>query len=217
MQKSSNIRGIRNFVPGKAGKIFLLLLSLICLTGRAKGQVLQDTQVYNQLKKGVFNIYNFQTEEATQISRYIEKKCGACALSYLYKGMEIYWKYFPLTPGSKNAETFENYLEQGISLAQAKLKENESDAESLLSAMGSAGLLLLFYADNGLSGKVISLAPKTYQWVMKSFEFTDKYKDFYFITGLYNYYREAYASAHPIYKSVLVFFPHGNKKLGLQL
>ncbi len=32
---------------------------------------------------------------------------------------------------------------------------------------------------------------------------------------MYNYYREAYAIAHPIYKPVLVFFPHGNKKLGL--
>ncbi len=41
------------------------------------------------------------------------------------------------------------------------------------------------------------------------------YKDFYFITGLYNYYREAYATAHPIYKPVLIFFPHGNRKLGL--
>jgi hypothetical protein len=101
-------------------------------------------------------------------------------------------------------------------MSEKKLKADESDAEYLLSGLGSAGLLLLFYADNGLSGKVISLAPKTYQWVMKSFDFTKTYKDFYFITGLYSYYREAYASAHPIYKPVLIFFPHGNKKLGLQ-
>jgi hypothetical protein len=73
----------------------------------------------------------------------------------------------------------------------------------------------LYYADNGLSGKVISLAPKTYQWVIKSFDFTRSFKDFYFITGLYNYYREAYATAHPIYKPALIFFPHGNKRLGL--
>ena len=95
------------------------------------------------------------------------------------------------------------------------MKVNGSDAENLLSGLGSAGLLLLYYADNGLSGKVLSLAPKTYQWVMKSFDFTKTYKDFYFITGLYNYYREAYATAHPIYKPALIFFPHGNKKLGL--
>ncbi len=176
---------------------------------------MQDQQAFDEIKKGVVCIYNLQFEDASEVSLYIDKKCGECALSYLFRGMELYWKNFPLTPGSKNAEIFENYLEKAISLAQAKLKLNESDAENLLAGLGSAGLLLLYYADNGLSGKVLSLAPKTYQWVMKSFDFTKTFKDFYFITGLYNYYREAYAIAHPIYKPALIFFPHGNKKLGL--
>jgi hypothetical protein len=198
------------------GKIFLGFVFLFTFIRKSEGQVLQDQQVFDKIKKGVVCIYNFQFEEASEISDYLGKKCQECALFYLFKGMEIYWQNFPLTPGSKNAEIFENYLEKGISLSEGKLKKNESDAEDLLSGLGSAGLLLLYYADNGLSGKVISLAPKTYQWVMKSFAYTKTYKDFYFITGLYNYYREAYANAHPIYKPVLVFFPHGNKKLGLK-
>jgi hypothetical protein len=202
-------------LKGFAGKIFLLSIFLFGFAGKSPGQILKDQEAFDQVKKGVVSIYNFQFEDASEISLYIDKKCGECALSYLFKGIEIYWKNFPLTPGSKNAEIFEKYLEKGISLSEAKLKINESDAESLLSGLGSAGLLLLYYADNGLSGKVISLAPKTYQWVMKSFNFTKTYKDFYFITGLYNYYREAYANAHPIYKPALIFFPHGNRKMGL--
>jgi hypothetical protein len=203
-------------VTGNAIRIFLFFLCLFSMVQKSDGQVLKDHQIFDNVKRGVVCIYNFQFDEASEISDYLREKCEDCALSYLFRGMEIYWKNYPLTPGSKDAEIFENYLEKGISLSEAKLKKNGSDAEYLLSGLGSAGLLLLYYADNGLSGKVISLAPKTYQWVMKSFEFTKTYKDFFFITGLYNYYREAYASAHPIYKPVLVFFPHGNKKLGLQ-
>jgi hypothetical protein len=202
-------------MTGKTGKLFLILLCLFGFAGKSDGQVLNDKEVFDNIKKGVINIYNFQFEEASELSKYLEKKCGECALSYLFKGIEIYWGNYPLTPGSDKAEIFEKYLEKSISLAEAKLKLNGSDAENLLSGLGSSGLLLLYYADNGLSGKVISLAPKTYQKVMKSFNFTKTYKDFYFITGLYNYYREAYANAHPIYKPVLMFFPHGNKKLGL--
>ena len=215
MLKPSKERYCRYAVSGNAGKILLVFLFTFGFTGKSDGQVLQNPQIFDNIKKGVVCIYNFQFEEASEISVYIDKKCGECALSYLFKGMEIYWKNFPLTPGSKNSEIFENYLEKAISLAEAKLKANGSDAENLLSGLGSAGLLLLYYADNGLSGKVLSLAPKTYQWVMKSFDFTKSFKDFYFITGLYNYYREAYATAHPIYKPALIFFPHGNKKLGL--
>lgn len=215
MLKSSKDRCILHAVTGNAGKLFLVYFFIFSFTGKSDGQVLEDQQVFDKVKRGVVCIYNFQFEEADEISEYLDKKCGECALSYLFKGMEIYWKNFPLTPGSNKAEIFENYLEKSKSLAEAKLKLNESDAENLLAGLGSAGLLLLYYADNGLSGKVLSLAPKTYQWVMKSFDFTKTYKDFYFITGLYNYYREAYASAHPIYKPALIFFPHGNKKMGL--
>jgi hypothetical protein len=215
MRKSNKDRYILHAVTGNAAKIILVFFFIVGFTGKSDGQVLQDQQVFDKIKKGVVSIYNFQFEDAAEISEYLDKECGECSLSYLFRGMDIYWNNFPLTPGSKNAEIFENYLEKGISLAEAKLKVNESDAENLLSGLGSAGLLLLFYADNGLSGKVLSLAPKTYQWVMKSFDFTRTYKDFYFITGLYNYYREAYASAHPIYKPALIFFPHGNKKMGL--
>ena len=130
--------------------------------------------------------------------------------------MMVYWQFFPILPGTKEEKLFEDNLHKAVDMAEARLKVNQSDAEDLLSGLGSVGLLLLYYADNGESGKVISLAPRTYQWVMKSFNFTKTYKDFYFITGLYNYYREAYAEAHPIYKPVMIFFPHGNKKVGLK-
>ena len=102
MLKPSKERYCRYAVTGNAGKIFLIFLFTFGFTGKSDGQVLQDQQVFDKIKKGVVCIYNFQFEEASEISDYIDKKCGECALSYLFKGMEIYWKNFPLTPGSKN-------------------------------------------------------------------------------------------------------------------
>jgi hypothetical protein len=197
-------------------KIILTLLCLFTITFKSGAQVLQDPDAYEKLKRGVVSIYNFEFEDAEEITKYLDKKYGNSSISFLFKGMEIYWREYPLIPGSKTAQQFEGNLHKAVEIAEARLKLNEHDPENLLAGLGSAGLLLLYYADNGLSGKVISMAPKTYQWVMKSFAFTHTYKDFYFITGLYNYYREAYANAHPIYKPAMVFFPHGNKRLGLQ-
>jgi hypothetical protein len=51
---------------------------------------------------------------------------------------------------------------------------------------------------------------------MKSFDFTDSYDDFYFFTGLYQYYREAYPEAHPVYKPFAILFPKGDKINGLK-
>jgi hypothetical protein len=179
------------------------------------GQVLEDRETYEKIRKGVGLIYNGEFEQADAVYQFLSRNYPTHPISYLYKGMFIYWQNFPLIPGTKSATLFEQNLLKAVSLAEARMKIKGNEAEDLLSALGSAGLLLLFYADNGVSREVISMAPKTYQWVMKSFDYTRVYKDFYFITGLYNYYREAYAEANPIYKPIMVFFPHGNKKEGL--
>jgi len=197
-------------------KIVPVAFFILSLAHPSKGQILENSDAFDKIRSGVINIYNCEFDKANEVSEYLEKRFPENAISYLFKGMVLYWEAFPVIPGTASSRLFEEYLRKGMELAEARLKENGSDAENLLSGLGSAGLLLLYYADNGESGKVITLAPKTYQWVMKSFDFTDTYKDFYFITGLYNYYREAYTEAHPIYKPVLVFFPHGNKKLGLK-
>lgn len=193
-----------------------LLLAFLSIAQNSSEQILEDTHSFERIRKGVISIYNCDFREAKEVSNFLDEKYPNSSLSWLFKGMMLYWQYFPIIPGTENSKLFEDYLHKGMDLAEAKLKTNETDAENLLSGLGSAGLLLLYYADNGESSRVMSIAPKTYQWVMKAFDFTHTYKDFYFITGLYNYYREAYTDAHPIYKPVLVFFPHGNKRLGLK-
>jgi hypothetical protein len=200
----------------KAVKFILFVWMGLSLSWNSSEQILQDTQAFEKIRKGVICIYNCEFDEAQTISQYLDKQYPNNSISYLFKGMMAYWQFFPIVPGTKEEKLFEDYLHKAVDMAETRLKVNQSDAENLLSGLGSVGLLLLYYADNGESGKVISLAPKTYQWVMKSFNFTKTYKDFYFITGLYNYYREAYAEAHPIYKPVMIFFPHGNKKMGLK-
>ena len=42
------------------------------------------------------------------------------------------------------------------------------------------------------------------------------YSDFYFFTGVYNYYREAYPEAYPVYKPLALLFPKGSKTKGLE-
>jgi hypothetical protein len=196
--------------------LLIFTLTLLSLPRNTSEQVLQNPEDFEKIREGVTSIYNCDFDKALIVSNYLDRKYPGHSISYLFRGMMVYWQYFPILPGTKEEQQFENDLSKGMDLAEASLKVNDSDAENLLSGLGTAGLLLLYYADNGESGKVISMAPRTYQWVMKSFNFTKTYKDFYFITGLYNYYREAYAEAHPIYKPIMIFFPHGNKKLGLK-
>jgi tetratricopeptide (TPR) repeat protein len=77
-------------------------------------------------------------------------------------------------------------------------------------------MLLLFSANNDLNSKLFSLARSSYRYLRRSFDFTGKYPYFYFFTGLYLYYREAYPEAHPLYKPLLILFPRGDKDKGMR-
>ena len=178
-------------------------------------QVLKDTATFKMMQKGVDYIYNLQFDQAREIFRKVADIYPQHPIIYVYKGLITYWENYPLIPASPERASFEKEMQYAMELCEKK-PDHEKDPEYLLSNIGARGLLLLYYADNDLTGDVIKLASSTYQYVKQSFKHTQTYADFYFITGLYNYYREAYPDAHPVYKPVAMLFPKGDKIRGLK-
>jgi hypothetical protein len=191
------------------------LIPLFCLHTPAKAQILKDTATFNLIKRGVDYIYSFQFDKANTVYVKLKTKYPQHPIPLLFRGMLSYWMHFPLIPSSPAAPAFEKDLLRCIEICE-KERSKTDEPEYLLCDIGARGLLLLYYADNDLSMSVVSLASKTYQLVMRSFDYTKDYNDFYFITGLYNYYREAYPEAHPVYKPFAVLFPRGDKQKGLE-
>jgi len=183
--------------------------------GVSNAQVLKDTATFRLMREGIDYIYNMQFDEATAIYNKIVEIYPQHPIVYVYKGLITYWEHYPITPYSPEKASFESDMLHAIELIEEKT-DHKSDPEYLLSSIGARGLLLLFYADNDLTRDVISMASGTYQYVKEAFNHTGSYADFYFVTGLYNYYREAYPEAHPVYKPLAMLFPKGDKVKGLK-
>jgi hypothetical protein len=132
----------------------------------------------------------------------------------LLKGMNIYWGNYPMLETSPARGEFEKQLHICINKCENYKKEYE--AEFLLANLCARGILLLYYSYNDLNSKIFPLGRSTYRYVRRSFDFTSKFYDFYFFTGLYNYYREVYPDFHPLYKSIFLLFPKGDRKKGLE-
>jgi hypothetical protein len=198
-------------------KTILLIIAfwmqlLICTPLLA--QMLRDTSFFKMACRGVDCIYNFRFDEAHEIYRKIESAYPQHPMTFIFKGLMIYWENYPLTVSSVAREPYEKTLKQAIRLCDRK-PPPEDEAEYLLADLGARGMLLLFYADNNQNMDIISMAPGTYALVRKAFGFTRSYADFFFFTGLYNYYREAYPQAHPFYKPFALLFPSGDKIKGI--
>jgi len=202
---------VKNRFGKYKGIIFLLILS----SGMLDAQVLRDTATFNLIKRGVNHIYNHEFDKASLVYEKLKADYPDHPINYLFRGMTTYWQYFPLIPSSPEVPKFEKDLFTCIDLCEKKRATSE-EAEYVLADLGARGLLLLYYADNDLSMNVFSLASKTYQLVMKALDYTGSHIDFFFFTGLYKYYREAYPESHPVYKPFAILFPKGDKVKGLK-
>ncbi|HEY5471020.1 MAG TPA: hypothetical protein VIK07_10905 [Bacteroidales bacterium] len=201
---------------GNELKIFIkcTALSFFISTATVNAQILKDTSTLNLIKKGVDSIYNMQFKYSEEVYSKINKLYPEHPLILLYKGTMTYWENYPLLPSSPASVPFEEELHKCIALSE-KNSSPSNEAEYLLANLCARGLLIQYYANNGLDKDVFPLATTTYRFIKRSFDFTSIYSDFFCFTGLYNYYREVYPEAHPAYKPLLFLFRKGNRAKGL--
>lgn len=192
-----------------------ILASFFVGIASVQGQILKDTASLSLLKQGVDYIYNFEFDKAHDISRTLTFRFPDHPVIYLLNGMLTYWENYPLTPLNAACISYENDLRNCIKICEETLNPPDY-AEYLLANLGARGLLLMYFADNNLSDNVFPLAKTTYRYIRQSFDYSSFYPDFLFFTGLYNYYREAYPDAHPVYKMLAFIFPKGDRVRGLE-
>jgi len=191
------------------------MLSFFLSTIAIHAQILKDTASINLIRKGIDYVYDFRFDEAREVYRKLNQTYPGNPVTHLFSGMITYWENYPLLPTSAAHDSYEEDLRLCIDLSEKK-NDPDNSTEHLLSNLCARGMLLMFYADNDLSMEVFPLATSTYHYIRQSFNYTSFYPDFFFFTGLYNYYREAYPEAYPIYKALAFLFPKGDKAKGLK-
>ena len=196
---------------------FTLLFTSCILTSsmQAQVQILSDSSAIRIIRKGIDLTYNMQFSEAQVTFSQLEKLYPGHPVHLLIKGIMLYWENYPLRPSIPEGEEFERLLFQCIDGCE-RLKKDDPRADILLTNISARGMLLLYYTDNDMSRRVISIAPGTYHFLKRTFDYTSVSADFYAFTGLYKYYREKYPEIHPIYKPIAALFPHGNKEQGIK-
>ncbi len=197
-------------------KFLKCIILFFCLNPFAiNAQILKDTTSLKLIKKGIDNIYNMQFDDATAICRELSQSYPEHPVIYVLKGMITYWENYPLLPTSPAHTLYEKDMRSCIEICE-KAHNEADDSDYLLANLSARGMLLMFYADNDLSMEVLPLAASTYKYIRHSFGYTNICTDFHFFTGLYNYYREAYPEAYPVYKALAFLFPKGDRSKGME-
>jgi tetratricopeptide (TPR) repeat protein len=178
--------------------------------------LLHDTKTLDQVRIGLKQVYNCDFDSAENTLLYLRESYPSHPVTSFFEGLIYYWKDYPLIPGNPGAIEFEEVMEETWQRSEL-LKENGNEVEGVFFELMSRAFIVMYYADNGQSSRAISHLGKIYRDIMAGFDLQEQFNEFFFITGLYNYYREAYPEAHPVYKPAAIFFRKGDKTRGIEM
>ncbi|MFY0627991.1 MAG: hypothetical protein JXR07_16960 [Reichenbachiella sp.] len=199
------------------GNITALILGLVFSTQLAaqKLPLFDNDEMLAMVDRGGDYIYSEKYDSATMVIDSIHVLLPSHPIVYMMRAMNLAWQDQPVRTTRPIFQEHLVYLDSTVMAAQKLLEKNPNDIEALFFEMSVHGLKAEYYAREGSYLKAMGQAQKTYSMLRITIEKTSRSPEFYFLAGLYNYFREKYPERHPVYKPFLWFYKSGDKERGL--
>jgi tetratricopeptide (TPR) repeat protein len=131
-------------------------------------------------------------------------------------GLSQWWKIVPNIDNTEYDEKFIQYMDTAVVKAEKMFERNEDDPEAAFFLSAGYAFKARLYSER----REWSKATYTGKNALKYLEICKNKEDFspelLFGDALYNYYAEWVPENYPILKPVLMFFPSGDKELGMK-
>lgn len=195
-------------------RILIYIFLLLPVVGQA--QVLTDSSLRLTISKALDHIYNFEFTEAEPYIRQIQARYPQHPVGPVLKAVQLQWQYFPLKNNPAATIQFVKAATEALALCEKRLDRDENDPEAIFFALTAHGYMALKYNNEREQMKAVGESRRAYRYMKDGFDLMDKNPEFYFTTGLYNYYVERYPMDHPVVKPLMIFFQNGDMALGIR-
>lgn len=196
--------------------LFVLILTIIRFSYSFASTQIYDSNLENRIRRGIDYIYNIQFDSAEVVFKRIMLDYPQNPVGRFFLAMIDWWK-IAIDPDNESLdELFFEKLEDVIYHCDQILKEDEKNLDAIFfkgGAIGFRGRLRALRdswikaADDGREAlPLLKLA-----WSIDSTNY-----DILFGMGIYNYFAEVIPNEYPYIKPLMIFFPKGNKTLGIQ-
>ncbi len=196
-------------------KIKILLILFLSISAVSSAQ-LNDSQFDSLITAGIYQIYNIKFEQAEKTFELVRRKYPHHPAGKFFDAMIVWWKIMLDTKNESYDDIFVDKLENVIALCDSILDEDPGNIDAMFFKGGSLGFRGRLYAlrkewlNAALDGKdALPLVYKVYELDPENVEVKLGF-------GIYNYYAKAIPEKYPFIKPVMIFFPEGNKELGIK-
>ncbi|WP_215237406.1 tetratricopeptide repeat protein [Dyadobacter helix] len=196
--------------------LFFLILFFFFTGPGARGQLLNDPAAIKTIQGALDKIYNYEFAEAEKIINQVEGKYPGHPVIHILDSFILFWRYLPIKDNPVKAKEYVQKLNACLSAVEKRFGKDSRDPEAVFYVMVARGYLAMMYNYKGEMLNAAGEGKKAYNAFLEGLKLISKNPEFYFTSGMYNYYVVIYPEIHPIVKPLMVFFKKGDKALGMK-
>jgi hypothetical protein len=182
-----------------------------------KGWLLLDKDIQLELDGAVQNLYNFKYDKAEKQFRSLRRRYPHHPMPYFLLGLSTWWKIMPTNFQTKQYDKiFYAYMDTANTYSEQLAKADPRNYEAYFFLSAANGFDARLNAERHNWRKATVSSKRALNYLQKSREANGLSPEFLFGEALFNYYAVWIPENYPLLKPVLLFFPKGDKKLGLE-
>jgi tetratricopeptide (TPR) repeat protein len=182
----------------------------------SSSQWLSDPEFDLHTKQGIDHVYNLEFNQADEEFQYIIRTHPEHPAGYFFLAMVDWWKISLDFDNESLDDRFLTKLDVVIDKCDSLLDINPDDITALFFKGGSLGFRGRLHANRGSWIKAANDGRLALPIVRRAFSLAPDNDDILLGMGIYNYYAEAIPEQYPIVKPLMLFFPSGDKKKGIE-
>ncbi|WP_400194033.1 tol-pal system protein YbgF [Hymenobacter sp. B81] len=182
-----------------------------------KGWLLMDKDIQLELEGAMHNLYNFKYDKAEKQFRSLKRRYPEHPMPYFLLGLSQWWKIVPSNVQTKQFDKpFFAYMDSAIVRGEALYARDPRNYEACFFLSAAYGFDARLHAERKDWRKATVGSKRALAYLEKSQEANGLSPEFLFGQALMNYYAPWISDNYPLLRPVLLFFPKGNKELGLR-
>lgn len=167
-------------------------------------------------QRGIGCVYNLEFDQAETEFTYLAQQYPSHPAGKFFLGMIDWWKILIDIDDESRDDLFIRKMDDVIDLCDSLLDVNENDVSALFFKGGALGFLGRLRANRSSWIKAANDGRLALPIVQHAFKLAPENYDILLGIGIYNYYASTIPEQYPLVKPVMIFFPSGDKKKGIE-
>ncbi|GAB2782442.1 hypothetical protein GCM10027275_27670 [Rhabdobacter roseus] len=176
--------------------------------------ILQNPSVQIEATEAINLLYNYKFAEADKEFRWLKYRYPNHPMPHFLMGLAEWWKIVPNTENTSYDNRLLAHLDSCIVLAEKLYDQKENKVEPAFFLAAAYAFKGRLYSERKMWTKATFAGKNALKYLDRSKGSSDLSPELLFGDGIYNYYAEWIPKEYPLLKSILLFFPKGNKQLG---